>query len=89
MKGNRAKSVSFGVVLTHPQAKRNSIISETSSVDITDGSKMSSVKRKPIIKLPYKTEAESHKKATKVYIVLNTQALLSSCISPQSQSDQM
>ena len=53
MKG-RSKSVSFGIVLKHPEAKRNSIISETSSVDVTDGAKMS-IKRKSIIKLPYKT----------------------------------
>ena len=57
VKGSRSKSVSFGVVLTHPEAnkKQNSIISETSSVDLTDGNKMSSsLKRKSIIKLPYK-----------------------------------
>ena len=57
VKGSRSKSVSFGVVLTHPDAnkKQNSIISETSSVDLTDGNKLSSsLKRKSIIKLPYK-----------------------------------
>ena len=66
MKGSRSKSVSFGVVLTHPDAnkKQNSIISETSSVDLTDGNKLSSsLKRKSIIKLPYKkgdAEIETH-----------------------------
>ena len=61
----RAKSVSFGVVLKHPEAKKeNSIISETSSVDITDGSKMSSLKRKSIIKLPYKNSEKDNIEAT-------------------------
>lgn len=55
VKGSR-KSVSFGVVLTQleqqPKQESNSIISETSSVDLIDGAKMSSSikKRKPIIK---------------------------------------
>ena len=62
VKGNRSKSVSFGVVLTHPDAnkKQNSIISETTSVDLTDGNKMSSsLKRKSIIKLPYKNKGDN------------------------------
>ena len=65
VKGNRSKSVSFGVVLTHPDAnkKQNSIISETTSVDLTDGNKMSSsLKRKSIIKLPYKNTTTAEKK---------------------------
>ena len=61
----RAKSVSFGVVLKHPEAKENSIISETSSVDITDGSKMSSLKRKSIIKLPYKNPEKDNEASDK------------------------
>ena len=64
----RAKSVSFGVVLKNPEVnkKENSIISETSSVDITDGSKMStSLKRKSIIKLPYKNPEKDNEASDK------------------------
>ena len=67
VKGNRSKSVSFGVVLTHPDAnkKQNSIISETTSVDLTDGNKMSSsLKRKSIIKLPYKNKGDNSNNPT-------------------------
>ena len=39
VKGNQTKSLSFGVVLNRPET--TSIISETSSVDITDGAKLS------------------------------------------------
>ena len=51
--------------MTHPDAnkKQNSIISETTSVDLTDGNKMSSsLKRKSIIKLPYKNTTAAEKK---------------------------
>ena len=60
MKGNTASSgirqntsksgVSFGVVLTSEVVKNENIISESSSVDITDGAKLTKAK-----KLPYKT----------------------------------
>ena len=48
---NTSKSgVSFGVVLTSEVVKNENIISESSSVDITDGAKLTKAK-----KLPYKT----------------------------------
>ena len=53
--GHRSKSVSFGVVVTNKLD--NSIISESSSVDIIDGAKVSKsakISQKPITKLPYK-----------------------------------
>lgn len=53
--------------MTHPDAnkKQNSIISETTSVDLTDGNKMSSsLKRKSIIKLPYKKGDNSNNPTT-------------------------
>ena len=54
VKGHRSKSVTFGVVVTNKLD--NSIISESSSVDLIDGAKVSSTKRtkQPITKLPYK-----------------------------------
>ncbi len=66
--GAKAKSVSFGVVLTQShkvqkeQSCKNSIISETSSVDLIDGAKMSSLKRKSIIKSPSPQKDEQKKK---------------------------
>lgn len=53
--------------MTHPDAnkKQNSIISETTSVDLTDGNKMSSsLKRKSIIKLPYKNKGDNSNTTT-------------------------
>ena len=53
--------------MTHPDAnkKQNSIISETTSVDLTDGNKMSSsLKRKSIIKLPYKNKGDNSNNPT-------------------------
>ena len=54
--GHRSKSVTFGVVVTNKLD--NSIISESSSVDLIDGAKVSKStskgQRKPITKLPYK-----------------------------------
>ena len=41
--------------------KNTNIISETSSVDLTDGAKLSSLKRKSIMKLPYKSSSEESK----------------------------
>ena len=51
MKGHKSKSVSFGIVMTNKLD--NSIISESSSVDLIDGAKLST-KRKSVTKLPYK-----------------------------------
>ena len=59
VKGHRstAKSVTFGVVMTNKI--ENSIISESSSVDLIDGAKLST-KRKSITKLPYKNTKVFH-----------------------------
>ena len=51
VKGQKSKSLSFGVVMTNKLD--NSIISESSSVDLIDGAKLST-KRKSVTKLPYK-----------------------------------
>ena len=60
---NTSKSgVSFGVVLTSSAVKEN-IISETSSVDITDGAKLTKAK-----KLPYKTANAPPKGPEKVHL---------------------
>jgi hypothetical protein len=70
VKGKSAsKSVSFGVVLTNPvnpdstKLNRPSIISESSSVDVSDGAKLST-KRKPIIRTQSSDDKETQKDKT-------------------------
>ena len=61
VKGHKSKSVSFGIVMTNKLD--NSIISESSSVDLIDGAKLTT-KRKSVTKLPYKnTKVFGYKKS--------------------------